>query len=433
MFLPRAEKEVVYISPVKEVNIGLWVLLAGATVFLGLRLYCKISRRTGLWYDDYVLTVSWLVLFVNDIIIVDEWSTGHEKGNWDDRTHILIKITSCGTLIGQALSKTALGITLLRMSNKKQAAILWFCIVSMNSYMIIKCFFQWAKLCNHSEYNKWYNLQGPCLNYDVEEKIKIGGNTYNIIMDFVLAAFPWWITWNLEMRRVEKFALCVTMSLGIVVAIISAIRTSWKDRPSMQVHDERFLWRNGMANIWYSAEIAGTIIVQCIPILRPLLRDIIVTTQSRRTGGDSIDRSHHRSTAHRSQIGIATFDPKDAGVPPHITESYDHGTEEVYALDIIPEEPETKRTSFVSHCPSFVSQSPSEIGRLTPTVNASPLTRDSDSGWSYSVRSDKTDLRSPGFIKPWEDGEEPEGLSPPPRPARVSSPESQKELSSKIP
>jgi len=89
MNFPRAD-DVVYISPVKEVNAGLWTLFTGATVFLGLRLYCKLSRRTGLWYDDYVLILSWvstsqtfmrshwrgytdlvlqLVLLVNDIII----------------------------------------------------------------------------------------------------------------------------------------------------------------------------------------------------------------------------------------------------------------------------------------------------------------------------------------------------------------------------
>lgn len=32
-------------------------------------------------------------------------------------------------------------------------------------------------------------------------------------MDFVLASFPWIITWHLDMRKVEKIGLCVTMSL----------------------------------------------------------------------------------------------------------------------------------------------------------------------------------------------------------------------------
>jgi hypothetical protein len=39
------------------------------------------------------------------------------------------------------------------------------------------------------------------------------GSVYNIIMDFVLATFPWILTWNLDMRRAEKVGLCITMSL----------------------------------------------------------------------------------------------------------------------------------------------------------------------------------------------------------------------------
>lgn len=93
-------------------------------------------------------------------------------------------------------------------------------------------------------------------------------------MDFVLATFPWIITWNLDMRKVEKIGLCVTMSLvsifaycfprgwrtdirqGMVVAIVSAIRTAWKDDGN--VKDEWYFWRNAHSNIWYSSEIVGT-------------------------------------------------------------------------------------------------------------------------------------------------------------------------------
>lgn len=49
-----------FVSPEIEVNTGLFTLLAGATVFLGFRVWCKLSRRHGLWYDDYVLIASWV-------------------------------------------------------------------------------------------------------------------------------------------------------------------------------------------------------------------------------------------------------------------------------------------------------------------------------------------------------------------------------------
>ncbi|KUJ19475.1 uncharacterized protein LY89DRAFT_773934 [Mollisia scopiformis] len=276
-----------YISPAEEVAAGLWTLFAGTTVFLGLRIYCKFVRRAGLWYDDQTLILSWLVLMSTDILISIEFATGYVTGHWDDRMHILINTSSCGTLVGQALSKIALGITLLRMADRKQAAILWFCVGSMNVYMLVKVFFQWAKYCGKDDYQNWYRLQGPCVGYVFEERLKVGGNIYNIVMDFVFAMFPWWITWKLDMRRIEKIALCGAMSLGMLVAVSSAVRTAWVSRPIMHVHDEHYIWRNGMSNIWFSAEVAFTIIVQCIPILRPFLREIRTTITSKHLSEDA--------------------------------------------------------------------------------------------------------------------------------------------------
>lgn len=237
-----------------------------------------------------------IILAANNSIITVEYATGYVTQTWDDRMHILINITSCGTLIGQSLTKTAFAVTLLKLTKNNLKWILWFCIVSMNSYMIAKVILQWARVCGKSSYNVWYRLDF-CLEPKFRDGFKEGGNgkntiflfqmaynnialVYNIIMDFVLATFPWIITWNLDMRRVEKVGLCIAMSLGMVVAIISAVRTSWKDDGNIK--DKWYFWRNAHSNIWYSSEIVGTIIVQCIPVLRPLLRDIKTSLTSKR-------------------------------------------------------------------------------------------------------------------------------------------------------
>lgn len=49
-----------FVSPVKQVNVALWTLFGGATTFLGFRIWCKVTRRYGLWYDDYILFFSWV-------------------------------------------------------------------------------------------------------------------------------------------------------------------------------------------------------------------------------------------------------------------------------------------------------------------------------------------------------------------------------------
>lgn len=113
-----------------------------------------------------------------DIIITIEYATGYAKGSWGDRMHILINISSIGTVIGQAVSKTAFGVTLLRMVDSKwQVGILWFCIVSMDGIAFSKCIFQWAKLCGEDDYQQWYRIQGWCLNYTFDQNWKEVGNS----------------------------------------------------------------------------------------------------------------------------------------------------------------------------------------------------------------------------------------------------------------
>lgn len=81
------------------------------------------------------------------------------------------------------------------------------------------------------------------------------------------------------MKKSEKVGLCVVMSLGMVIAIESAIRTHWKYQGNAK--DELYFWRLGMSAIWYSSEVAGTIIVQCVPVLRALVNDVRTTLPSR--------------------------------------------------------------------------------------------------------------------------------------------------------
>lgn len=101
--------------------------------------------------------------------------------------------------------------------------------------MVIKVIFQWAKICNKPSYEVWYRLDF-CLDAKFREDFKEGGNgkqipsnaihssltcmaVYNIVMDFALATVPWIITFRLDMPKVEKIGLCVTMSLVSLVYI----------------------------------------------------------------------------------------------------------------------------------------------------------------------------------------------------------------------
>ncbi|KAF2770783.1 hypothetical protein EJ03DRAFT_269874 [Teratosphaeria nubilosa] len=299
-----------YVDPTVRLNVGIWALWGGATAFLAARIWTKTRRGSGLWCDDYILIVSWLVLTANDALICAEYATGYVNPHWGDRMHIMIATSSCGTLIGLSLTKTAFAVTLLNLTRgfkhwRKCHAVLWFCIVTMNSYNFVKCILEWAKVCGDKSYDKWYRLDF-CLEPHFRNRFKENGNIYNIVMDFVFAAYPWIITWNLRMTRKDKIGLCLTMSLGILVAIASAIRTEWKYH--VQKKDQWYFWNNAMSNIWYSSEVAGTIIVQCVPVLRPLLKELHFTLRSKKFASGSEEIAFEMGRWRGAGAG--------AGVPP---------------------------------------------------------------------------------------------------------------------
>ncbi|PSR99121.1 hypothetical protein BD289DRAFT_479703 [Coniella lustricola] len=266
-----------FVSPQVQVNAGNWTLFAGATAFLGLRIWSKVSRSHQIWWDDYLLIASWLILLSTCTVISYEFATGYVTKTWDDRMLILVSISSVLTTVGQAWSKSAFAITLLRpgLTEGWKRYVLWFILVTLNIYLVITFVLQWTNYCDEGTY--WWKLPGICVDYDTISKIKVGRNMYNIIMDFVLALFPWVVTWKLRIKPLEKVGICVTMSLGIIVAVISTWRTVYMTSPTLNNYDRYYFWRQGMTMVWYQAEVAGTIIVQTLPVVRHLWRDSIAT------------------------------------------------------------------------------------------------------------------------------------------------------------
>jgi hypothetical protein len=117
-----------------------------------------------------------MILAANNSLITYEFATGYVTQTWDDRMHILINITSCGTLIGQALSKTAFAVTLIKLTKGWYHWVLWYCIGSMNLYMVAKCIIQWGKICNKKNTMVWYRWDF-CLDKTFRDDFKAGGQS----------------------------------------------------------------------------------------------------------------------------------------------------------------------------------------------------------------------------------------------------------------
>jgi hypothetical protein len=114
----------------------------------------------------------------------------------------------------------------------------------MNIYMTLRLFVNWAKYCNQPSYQNYWRMQGFCIDYYFTQTLKTGGNIWNIIMDFVFAFLPWAMIWRLKIVKWEKIGLCIMMSLGVLIAVMSTARTVYVENPSVKAYDDWYFCKS---------------------------------------------------------------------------------------------------------------------------------------------------------------------------------------------
>ncbi|EAA34163.3 hypothetical protein GE21DRAFT_3657 [Neurospora crassa] len=249
-------------------------------VFACLRFYCKRLKQAKFFVDDYLLIISWFLLFGQTVIIL--WSTQYGLGippakldmkkvptlvAWTP-TALFLALNAAG------LSKLSFFITLIRVSSKRWQKIALWVVAIHSTILVVGTSVLGFVDCN------FYRRTDP-LHHDhcVPEKVgKILALTvlmHGAIVEFCLSFVPAMLLWNLEMKRREKIGLICAMSLGFISSILAALKT--KD------HWKAVFGGTGMPNtyilgreaVFGITEVCMTIIAACIPFLRPLLHKFV--------------------------------------------------------------------------------------------------------------------------------------------------------------
>ncbi|KAH8884074.1 putative integral membrane protein [Thozetella sp. PMI_491] len=269
-----------------KLNIIIWVLAALSGIFLVLRLYCKISRRNRLWWDDYILVAAWVCLIIECSLLSAMTGLGYGLHVWDidifnlekmGQVFLLICVTGTFSITAAIWSKTSFAFTMLRLTHGWQRALVWFIIVTGNIAMGVSAILPWVQC---SPINRQWDLtvEGTCLDPHPWVYYNIFSAAYSAVMDLTLSILPWAIVWKLQMKRTEKIGIALAMSMGIFAGITALVKTSKvKLMLSLDFADNVDLF------IWGNAESSVTIIAASIPILRVFIRDV---KTSRRSASD---------------------------------------------------------------------------------------------------------------------------------------------------
>ncbi|KAL2186939.1 hypothetical protein L209DRAFT_683794 [Thermothelomyces heterothallicus CBS 203.75] len=248
-----------------QTNVAIWVLTSASGAFLAVRLWCR-HRFSKLWWDDYVLSLSWAILLVAAALMSRTISSGYATDD-DKRRFFLFQNTATSmTTLATAWTKIAFAITLCRIvRNRYLLAFLAFVIVTANLILVPGMMSIWIPAC---EDPRAFLRPEHTLCYKLRDLRYLGGTTivYGGVIDVLLALFPWFIIRTLLLETREKVGLTLAMSLGAITGIIVIFRAFFQFRDID--NDYHFMV---FMSIFNFLEPGVTIIAQAIPMFRVLV------------------------------------------------------------------------------------------------------------------------------------------------------------------
>ncbi|KAF2453484.1 hypothetical protein BDY21DRAFT_126629 [Lineolata rhizophorae] len=258
-----------------RIVISMWVMTGVASLFMGLRFFCKRRYSKVIGSDDFILFASWtfLVIYASMTTVAAANGIGKHIDDLDEsKTSLAIKLLYIGeffAIIALAVSKTSFAATLLRFALERwRQAFLWFIIISLNAIMLTCAVLPFAQ-CTPTKKLWEIEVEGTCWDTNITVNFSIFAGSFSAAMDFALAVFPWLVVKDLQMNKREKIGVAFAMSLGVLAGITAIVKTSYL--PSM-ARSTDFTYYSANLLIWAAAETAITIIAASIPFLRLLIK-----------------------------------------------------------------------------------------------------------------------------------------------------------------
>lgn len=216
-------------------------------------------------------------------------------------------------MVAPVLSKTSFILTLTRISGPKLIIALWAIAISMNVFQAAAIIVQFVQCTPLEKVWNPFMPVGQCWDYHINLGMSMGSAgtsespllcsspstdadshaAYSGVMDLVLAAIPWIVLKDLQIKKKEKIGIAVAMSMGVVAAVTAFIKcaklqilassdftctstllfTMTRHEPKSRTNAWMVV-EGGELIIWASTEISTTIVAASIPVLRTLAREI---------------------------------------------------------------------------------------------------------------------------------------------------------------
>ncbi|KAJ5493721.1 hypothetical protein N7463_009808 [Penicillium fimorum] len=254
----------------------LWFETLLCMIVLALRVYTRTVIRNTIGWDDLLLIVTWILMVIFSGLCTAAAHHGmgvHANKLGVEETPqgmLLLLVGQSVIAIAMGLSKCAVAAFLMRIVVKTWHKIfLWFWNISIMVLSILLAITVFAQCTPvQSIWDSRVPSNGCSLDLALVATIMCA---WSAVLDFVLALFPWVALWNLNMKKKEKYTICISLSLGIFAGICGVVRTTGLDALTQSTD---YLYATTDSVMWTMSELTTTIICVTIPALRPLYRSI---------------------------------------------------------------------------------------------------------------------------------------------------------------
>ncbi|KAL4928050.1 uncharacterized protein BDV17DRAFT_298785 [Aspergillus undulatus] len=254
----------------------LWMETFLCLVVLLLRFYTRARILHNPGWDDLLLVITWILM----VAFAGLCTASAMYGMGVHATELTVEEQSHGMLLllsGQSVVSIAMGVSKCAVSaflmrivvNKWHKAFLWFWNITIMFLSILLAIVVFAQ-CTPVE--SIWDSRVPSQGCPISmPKVATVMCAWSAVLDFVLAFFPWYALWQLNMKKREKITICMSLSLGVFAGICGIIRTTGL---GALTESEDYLYATTDSVIWTNSELTTTIVCVSVPALRPLYRSI---------------------------------------------------------------------------------------------------------------------------------------------------------------
>ncbi|KAJ5082210.1 hypothetical protein N7532_011253 [Penicillium argentinense] len=253
------------------VNGVLWAEVLIFALFVGLRLYTRKEILNAVGADDYlcVLALAVHILYTIFVTISSHYGLGRLYADVGDPVIYFTAVkyelfSQVAGIMVIGIGKGAVGMFLLRIvRNRIQIWVIYACLAITT---VITLFASIVVIVQCSPVEKSWNPMTPGTCWVDFSKVGYTVGSWFVAADLAFATLPWFVVWDLNMKKKEKITVACGLSLGLFAGVCGIVRTVALNG----LNASEYIYDTVPMLIWSATESLATIMCSSIPVLRPL-------------------------------------------------------------------------------------------------------------------------------------------------------------------